>query len=135
MTLFPSAACVSCAAYGRALTGEPSGSPVPSVPVMRTQSRARPPRLALGSRVVEPAKEPRAMPQPVAAPKLQQASLDVAMIRIDRLNALAGLLAVEDVASAFAGLSVREQVAIFGTFEEGLGEARDALMHMVASEH
>lgn len=75
------------------------------------------------------------MPHPAAAPKLQQSSLDVAMIRIDRLNALAGLLAVEDVASAFAGLSVREQVAIFGTFEEGLGEARDALMHVVASEH
>ena len=59
----------------------------------------------------------------------QQFSVDVAMIRIDRLSALAGLLATEDVASAFARLSLPEQVAIFGAFEDGLEEARSALMH------
>lgn len=72
------------------------------------------------------------MHRSVAAPQPQPSSLDVAIIRIDRLNALAGLLAVEDVASAFSRLSIREQVAIFGTFEDGLEEARDALMHTVA---
>lgn len=60
--------------------------------------------------------------------ELQQFPVDVALIRIDRLSALAGLLAVEDVAVAFARLSVPEQVAIFGTFEDGLEEARSALM-------
>ena len=67
----------------------------------------------------------------VAHLELQQSSLDVAMIRIDRLSALAGLLAVEDVASVFARLSVQEQVAIFGTFEAGLEEARGALLTTV----
>jgi hypothetical protein len=67
--------------------------------------------------------------RPLAADlELQQFPVDVAMIRIDRLSALAGLLAVEDVALAFAKLSVPEQVAIFGTFEDGLEEARSALM-------
>lgn len=67
------------------------------------------------------------MRPPVADPKLPQSALDAALIRIDRLSALAGLLAVEEVASAFSGLSILEQVAIFGTFEVGLEEARSAL--------
>jgi hypothetical protein len=71
-----------------------------------------------------------------AAPQLQQSSVDVAMINIDRLNALACLLASEDVAAAFSKLSVRDQAAIFGTFEDGLEEARDALVRAaVGFEH
>lgn len=68
-------------------------------------------------------------------PTPQQSLFDVAMIRIDRCNALATLLAVEDVASAFANLSAPEQAAIFGTFEEALQEARDALLHTVTDKH
>lgn len=72
---------------------------------------------------------------PIAHPALQPSSLDTAMIRIDSLSALAGLLADEDVALVFARLSVQEQVAIFGTFETGLEEARSALMRTVGAEH
>jgi len=74
------------------------------------------------------------MRHPVAALELQQSPLDIAVIQTDRLNALAGLLAIEDVASAFAGLSVPEQVAIFGTFEAGLQEVRGALLLAARSE-
>lgn len=55
--------------------------------------------------------------------ELQQSSLDTAMISIDRMRALAELLAVEEVAAAFASLSTPKQVALFGTFEAGLNEA------------
>lgn len=75
------------------------------------------------------------MRHPIADLELQQSPLDVAMVRIDRLTALAGLLAVEDVASAFAGLSITDQTAIFGTFEAGLEEARGALMRAVLPDH
>ncbi|MDN7676545.1 hypothetical protein QZM22_29710 [Burkholderia oklahomensis] len=56
--------------------------------------------------------------------------LDVAMISVERLSALAGLLAIEDVVSAFANLSPLAQVALFGTFESGLVEVRTALLQM-----
>lgn len=75
------------------------------------------------------------MRHPLADPELQQSAFDVAMIRINRLNALAALLADEDVASAFATLSTPEQVAIFGAFEAGLQEARDALLYTAANQH
>jgi hypothetical protein len=75
------------------------------------------------------------MRHPLADSELQQAALDTAMIRIDRLNALAALLAIEEVASAFSGLSAPEQVAIFGTFEAGLREARDALLYTSLNKH
>ncbi len=68
-------------------------------------------------------------------PERQQSLVDVAMIRIDRCNALATLLATEEVASAFANLSAPEQAAIFGTFEAALQEARDALLHTVIDKH
>jgi hypothetical protein len=53
--------------------------------------------------------------------------LDVAVIRIDQLKALASLLSVEEVASKFAGLEVSGQVAIFGLFEDALSDVRSAL--------
>ncbi len=56
--------------------------------------------------------------------------LDAAMINVERLSALAGLLAIEDVVSAFANLSPLAQVALFGTFESGLVEVRTALLQM-----
>lgn len=68
-------------------------------------------------------------------PELKQSRFDAAMIRIDRCNALATLLAIEDVASAFASLSAPEQAAIFGTFEAALQEARDALLYTVTDRH
>jgi hypothetical protein len=67
--------------------------------------------------------------------QFQPLPLDTAMICIDRLTALAGLLAAEDVASVFAGLSAHEQAAIFGTFEAGLAEARVALIRAVKEGH
>ncbi|WP_243898963.1 hypothetical protein [Burkholderia pseudomallei] len=57
--------------------------------------------------------------------------LDAAMINVERLSALAGLLAVEGVASEFANLSPLAQVALFGTFESGLSEVRTALLQVV----
>jgi hypothetical protein len=71
----------------------------------------------------------------VPNPELQQSLFDAAMIRIDRCNALATLLATEDVASAFANLSAPEQAAIFGTFEAALQEARDALLYTLTNKH
>lgn len=59
--------------------------------------------------------------------QLQQSSLDTAMISIERMRALAELLAVEEVATAFASLSIPKQVALFGTFEAGLNEAGVAI--------
>ncbi|PTB19528.1 hypothetical protein C9I57_17765 [Trinickia symbiotica] len=74
------------------------------------------------------------MHHPVADPQLLQSHLDVAIVSIDRLSALAGLLAVEDVAAAFARLSLLEQVAIFGGFEADLHQARVALLRAVGNE-
>jgi hypothetical protein len=62
---------------------------------------------------------------------LQQSPLDAAMICLDRMHALAELLAVEEVASAFASLSIPAQVALFGTLEAGINEARDAITQAV----
>ncbi|AOJ11735.1 hypothetical protein [Burkholderia mayonis] len=61
--------------------------------------------------------------------------LDVATIGVERLSALAGLLAVEDVTFAFTNLSPLVQVALFGTFEAGLLEVRAALLQMAATGH
>ena len=74
------------------------------------------------------------MLRPDANSELLHSHLDAAMINIDGLRALAGLLADEDAASAFARLSAPEQAAIFGTFEAGLIRARDALFNAVGSE-
>lgn len=63
--------------------------------------------------------------------RLQQSSLDTAMISIERMRALAELLAVEEVATAFASLSIPKQVALFGTFEAGLNEAGVAISNAV----
>lgn len=58
----------------------------------------------------------------------EEADLDLAIVGINRLRALASLLAAEDAASVFAGLTIGEQVAIFGTFEAGLEEAGAAVV-------
>lgn len=52
---------------------------------------------------------------------------DVAVIGLDRLRALATLLADEEGASQFAGLGLHGQVAIFGLFEDLLAGVRTAL--------
>jgi hypothetical protein len=59
------------------------------------------------------------------------ATLDPAEVILARLHALAALLAVEEVVTAFAQLDTREQVAVFGLFESiaadvGTALARDA---------
>lgn len=71
------------------------------------------------------------MNRTAAVPELLQSPLDVAMISIDRISALTGLLTVEDVAAAFAHLSPLEQVAIFGCIEADLHKAREALLRAV----
>ncbi|ADG17766.1 MULTISPECIES: hypothetical protein [Paraburkholderia] len=55
------------------------------------------------------------------------ATPDTAVIRIDQLHALAGLLSLEEVAEQFAGLSTVAQVCIFGPFEDALTDVRAAL--------
>ena len=47
---------------------------------------------------------------------------DAAVIRVDQLHALAGLLSLEEVAEQFSGLSTVAQVSIFGLFEDGLAD-------------
>ena len=66
--------------------------------------------------------------------QLHQSHLDAAMISIDRLSALADLLADEDVAAAFARLSVTQQASIFGSFEAGLQQARVALFNVLEND-
>jgi hypothetical protein len=73
------------------------------------------------------------MHYPAANSELLQSRIDVAMVSIDRLSALATLLSVEDVTSAFGRLSPLEQVAIFGSFETDLQNARMALLRAVES--
>ena len=73
------------------------------------------------------------MHHPTAGSELLQSHIDVAMVSIDRLSALASLLTVEDVASSFARLSPLEQVAIFGAFEDDLDKARVALLRVAES--
>ncbi|CAM8751176.1 hypothetical protein NCF_03147 [Burkholderia pseudomallei] len=172
-------ACTSCAAYGRALTGEPSGSPVPCAPVRQPCLVPGHPIWRWGAGLPYPHKEPATckklslvlsfrnpllrlsarryvppqlrhrieqpsmraatrcafwQPLPQGAGGLMHKSfsspLDAAMINVERLSALAGLLAIEDVVSAFANLSPLAQVALFGTFESGLVEVRTALLQM-----
>ncbi|OMQ54932.1 hypothetical protein AQ708_29015 [Burkholderia pseudomallei] len=81
------------------------------------------------------------MSRPAAHPELEQfpsetspSPLDVATIGVERLSALAGLLAIEDVTFAFANLSPLVQVALFGTFEAGLIEVRSALAQIAMTE-
>ncbi|MFB9122112.1 hypothetical protein E2553_17200 [Paraburkholderia dipogonis] len=55
------------------------------------------------------------------------AALDMTVIRIDQLRALAGLLSLKDVAEEFAGLPLQGQASIFDLFEDGLGGVRAVL--------
>lgn len=57
---------------------------------------------------------------------------DTAVIRVDQLHALAGLLSLEEVAEHFAGLSTGAQVSIFGLFEDALADVRAVLTRAVA---
>lgn len=68
------------------------------------------------------------MHHPAANSELLQSYLDVAMISIARVSAVASLLSVEDVASAFSQLSPLEQVFMFGSFEADLQKACTALL-------
>ncbi|MGF6636187.1 hypothetical protein [Paraburkholderia sp. MM6662-R1] len=53
---------------------------------------------------------------------------DKAIIRVDQLQALASLLSLEEVAEQFAGMSTTAQVALFGLFEDSLGDVRATLV-------
>lgn len=55
------------------------------------------------------------------------AVVDAAVIRVDQLHALAGLLSLEEVAEQFSGMPTTAQVALFGLFEAGLGAVRATL--------
>ncbi|KVH51267.1 hypothetical protein WJ39_08540 [Burkholderia diffusa] len=55
-------------------------------------------------------------------------SLAAAVIRVDRLHALATVLSTDEGGAQFACLNLREQVAVFGLFADQLAEARVALM-------
>jgi hypothetical protein len=52
---------------------------------------------------------------------------DNVVMHLDWLRALAALLSVEEVASAFASLHTVDQAAIFGLFEATLDRARSVL--------
>lgn len=66
-----------------------------------------------------------------ADPSIPQSSLDTTIICLDRMHALAELLALEEVAAAFTSLSLSAQVALFGTLESGIKEARDAITRTI----
>ena len=53
---------------------------------------------------------------------------DRAIIRVDQLQALAGLLRLEEVVEQFASLSTTAQVALFGLFEDGLSDVHTTLV-------
>ncbi|MCC8401404.1 hypothetical protein LJ655_05760 [Paraburkholderia sp. MMS20-SJTN17] len=59
---------------------------------------------------------------------------DTAVIRVDQLYALAGLLSLEEVAEQFSDLSTVARVSIFGLFEDALADIRAALMQTAARE-
>ncbi|MGF6698349.1 uncharacterized protein YdiU (UPF0061 family) [Paraburkholderia sp. MM5496-R1] len=61
--------------------------------------------------------------------------LDAAVIRVDQLQALASLLSLEEVAEQFAGMSTTAQVALFGLFEDRLGDIRAALASEMEVAH
>lgn len=73
------------------------------------------------------------MPHLDTNPELLHSHLDAAMISIDGLSVLAGLLADEGVAAAFGRLSPPEQADLFGRFEARLRKARVALFDPVQS--
>lgn len=52
------------------------------------------------------------------------ATPDNAVIRVDQLHALAGLLSLEEVAEQFSDLPTVVQVSIFGLFEDALADMR-----------
>ncbi|MBB5409460.1 MULTISPECIES: hypothetical protein [unclassified Paraburkholderia] len=58
---------------------------------------------------------------------------DTAVIRVDQLHALAGLLSLEEVAEQFSALSTVAQVSIFGLFEDALADVRAVLARTAAS--
>ncbi|WP_433703899.1 hypothetical protein [Paraburkholderia sacchari] len=70
-----------------------------------------------------------------AADRQHDAGRDDAVILLDRLRALAALLAAEEAATAFAGLDTPEQVAIFGLLEQTAGAARAALTRDAEVRH
>ncbi|WP_262420131.1 hypothetical protein [Paraburkholderia sp. 31.1] len=61
------------------------------------------------------------------------ATPDTAVIRVDQLHALAGLLSLEEVAERFSALSTVAQVSIFGLFEDALADVRAVLARTAAS--
>ncbi|SDQ43616.1 hypothetical protein SAMN05443245_1371 [Paraburkholderia fungorum] len=61
-------------------------------------------------------------------------ALDTAVIRVDQLQALAGLLSQEEVAEQFSDLLTGVQVSIFGLFEDALADIRATLTQTVAHE-
>ncbi|NML99183.1 hypothetical protein HHL24_14700 [Paraburkholderia sp. RP-4-7] len=62
------------------------------------------------------------------------AAFDAAVIRVDQLQALAGLLSLEEVAEQFSGLDLVGQVSIFGLFEAALSDVRAALARAAHNE-
>ncbi|KVS50681.1 hypothetical protein WK39_27865 [Burkholderia cepacia] len=65
---------------------------------------------------------------PADLPEQRMDHLAAAVIRVERLHALATVFAMEEGAIQFSCLNLREQVAIFGLFEDLLAEAGAALM-------
>lgn len=68
-----------------------------------------------------------AHPEQSHSPILPEPALDIAVIRIDRVHALASLVSLGEVAEQFTSLELPGQVAIFGLFEDAVAEARAAL--------
>ncbi|CAE6700523.1 hypothetical protein R69927_03267 [Paraburkholderia domus] len=67
-----------------------------------------------------------------ASPQQDATTPDTAVIRVDQLHALAGLLSLEEVAEQFSDLSTVAQVSIFGLFEDALADIRAVLTQTVA---
>ncbi|MEK7888244.1 hypothetical protein AAB992_14085 [Burkholderia contaminans] len=61
-------------------------------------------------------------------------SLAAAVVRVDRLHALATVLSSAEGGAQFACLTLREQVAVFGLFADQLAEARTAMMVLAQAD-
>lgn len=66
--------------------------------------------------------------------RLDDAAFDIAVILVDQLQALAGLLSLEKVAEQFTGLDPVEQVSIFALFEAILSDVGAALARAAHNE-
>lgn len=72
---------------------------------------------------------------PARPESLEPSLINVALVGVDNLLALAKLLAAEQGAASFAGLALTEQMAIFNVFENTLMAVQHTLDELGDEKH